>query len=241
MGLAAALSRSLPAQDVRRLSSALTRGPAGLRSLRAEAGGPILRDACTALLDSGLKPEDGQLVAGALLGAVQVVEQQHDGIVDVVWTGPASEVGTSRLTSSVVVDLIAHAETDVLLVGYAVHPEPAVSAELERAAGRGVEITLLVERRTDNAAFSGPGVAFPGLPALRLAWPAHQRPAGASLHAKILVVDGRSALIGSANITGAALERNLECGLLLRGGPHPEAVRRHVLSLRRLGVLERIT
>ncbi|WP_425454039.1 phospholipase D-like domain-containing protein [Nocardioides immobilis] len=38
------------------------------------------------------------------------------------------------------------------------------------------------------------------------------------MHAKVLVVDRRTALVGSANLTGHALERNLECGLLVRGG-----------------------
>ncbi len=38
------------------------------------------------------------------------------------------------------------------------------------------------------------------------------------MHAKVLVVDGRTALVGSANVTGSAMERNLECGLLVRGG-----------------------
>ncbi len=50
------------------------------------------------------------------------------------------------------------------------------------------------------------------------------------MHAKVLVVDRRTALVGSANLTGYALERNLECGLLLRGGPVPSLLVDHLLS-----------
>ncbi len=50
------------------------------------------------------------------------------------------------------------------------------------------------------------------------------------MHAKVLVVDCRTALVGSANLTGHALERNLECGLLIRGGTVPTLLVDHLLS-----------
>ncbi len=54
------------------------------------------------------------------------------------------------------------------------------------------------------------------------------------MHAKILVVDRRVALVGSANLTGYGLERNLECGLLVRGGPVPRLLVEHLLTARGL-------
>ena len=69
------------------------------------------------------------------------------------------------------------------------------------------------------------------LDAIRLCWPLGIRPPGASLHAKLLVIDDTSALIGSANITGAALGKNLECGLLVRGGDTARSLRQHIASL----------
>lgn len=233
--MAVRLSRELPAADVRVLADALRIGPQGLSALHTAAAGVRLRAACTELLATQLAPEERHLVAGALLGALE--SDPRVGSLDVVWTGPASQVATSRLTSSVVVELIDEARIDLLLVGYAVHTEQSVAAALGRAQKREVMITLLLERHVDNPGFSAVAVPFPGLPALRLAWPAPARPAGASLHAKVLVVDGTAALIGSANVTGAALERNLECGLLVRGGSRPAAVRAHVHSLVDLDVL----
>jgi hypothetical protein len=81
---------------------------------------------------------------------------------------------------------------------------------------------------------------FPGLDAFRLHWPADSRPPGASLHAKIIVIDDRVALVGSANLTSRAMETNLECGILIRGGPQPRAIRDHTVGLYAAGSLRRL-
>jgi len=77
------------------------------------------------------------------------------------------------------------------------------------------------------------------LTATRLCWPAAERPHSAALHAKALVVDAAMALVGSANFTGPGMERNLECGIFVRGGPHPAAIRDHIWSLYRRGTLQK--
>jgi len=41
----------------------------------------------------------------------------------------------------------------------------------------------------------------------------------------------RAVLVGSANITGAALGTNLECGLLVRGGSTAGSIRQHISGL----------
>jgi len=53
--------------------------------------------------------------------------------------------------------------------------------------------------------------------ARRWRWPTDHRSPGASLHAKLLVVDARRALVGSANLTRRALTANLEAGVLIEG------------------------
>lgn len=229
--LARRLTEHLPAPDVQRLAAAVGIGAVAVRRLRAEAGGP-LGAACQRALDVGVSP----LLAGALLGAAAV--RQHDRRrVDLVWSGPDSSVDTSRLTAAVLVDLLDAARQHVLLAGFAVHTEPRVCDALHAAAARDVDITLLLERPADNAHYSGPDRPFPDLPARRLAWPLARRPLGASLHAKLLAVDDRYLLVGSANVTAAALDRNLECGLLLDGGREAQAARRHVEALADAGDL----
>jgi cardiolipin synthase A/B len=229
----------LPAADVRRLAEAAAAGAPGVRQLRATAGSVILRDACDQLLHR-LGSTEPAYLAGLLTGTARAVERarRHQS-VSVVWTGPQSSVSSSRLTAAAVIELISAARSQILLVSYATRTEPSISTALSAAAARGVTVTLLAERHEDNPAYTALGTPFPGLDALRLHWPASSRPPGAALHAKIIVVDDQVALVGSANLTSRAMESNLECGILIRGGPQPRAIRDHITGLQAAGLLLR--
>lgn len=230
--VAVRMSREFPATDLRRLASALLT-PHGIKVLHATAGLRV-RDACTELAELAPHEASRALIAGAILGSLE-----HDpraSRVTPVWTGPSTGTAT-RLTSAAVVDLIGRATAHILLVGYAVHNEPTVTQAMQDATNRGVSVTLVVERSLDNPSFTGGNRPFPSLDAIRLHWPNFARPAGASLHAKLLVIDDTEALVGSANVTGAALGKNLECGLLVRGGSAARKLRDHVEALLREGAL----
>lgn len=236
--LAVELGRVLPPADVRALAIAARAGWPAVRQMRADAGGVGVRTACARLVASVSTSEDRLVFAGALLATLQ--PDPRSAALDVVWSGPHTNAATGRLTSAVVVELIGQARNDIVLVGYAVHNERSVVQALTEAQSRGVTITLVLERHIDNAHYSGTTTPFSGLKAVRLAWPAGVRLNGASLHAKILLIDGRSALIGSANITDAAFARNIECGLLIRGGSEPAAIAAHLRELRGSGILKPI-
>jgi phosphatidylserine/phosphatidylglycerophosphate/cardiolipin synthase-like enzyme len=224
---------------MRQLASAAARGAPGVHQLRATAANVAMRTACDSLIARLAETEPAYL-AGVLSGAARAVERarQHQ-TVKVVWTGPESPMHGTRLTAATVIELIDSAHQEILLVSYATQTEPTIRDALATAVARGVSVTLLAERPEDNPAYSSAKVPFPALPALRLHWPASARPHGSSLHAKIIVVDDRVALVGSANLTSRAMEDNLECGILLRGGPHPHAIRNHITELYLAGVLRR--
>lgn len=223
----------LPERDVAALAAALTSSQDGLSRLRARASSAVLRTACDTV-QCAVAATSAPFAAGVLMGILRARQSQRSA-VDVVWSGPASSVTTSRLTSAAVVDLVDEAVAEVLLVSYAMHSEAALAAALNRAVQRGVSITLVAERAADNPSFHGPPVAFAHVPAQRLRWPADRRPHGASLHAKILVVDRIVALVGSANVTASAMERNLECGVLVRDRIIATDISRHVDELVRTG------
>ncbi len=230
------LALRLPAQDIERLANAAAAGTAGLALLRSQAASPVLREACDEL--SALSEAPGDRLAGLLVGASAAVGRvSADERIDVVWTGPDSGVQTSRLTAPTVVELIDSAEKELLLVSFAARDEPRLSEALAAAIRRGVDVTVLLERKVDNPAYTVGGGAYSDLGLRRWTWPRTSRPAGAAIHAKIVLVDRRTALLGSANLTGRALTTNLECGVLLRGGPHPAAIHDHLWSLRYAGVL----
>jgi phosphatidylserine/phosphatidylglycerophosphate/cardiolipin synthase-like enzyme len=234
------VAEHLPPSDVRQLARAAAEGAPAVRTLRAATAAPVLRSACDQLI-ARLTSADPAFLAGSLAGAASAVERGHrHQSVEVVWTGPESEVTTSRLTAAAVVDLISEAQQEILLVSFAVQRERLIKAALEAASARGVSITLVTETHADNRSYSAESTPFPGLDAIRLHWPKAQRPRGASLHAKIIVVDDRVALVGSANLTSTAMEANLECGILIRGGPQPRAIRNHVTDLYVTGCLRRV-
>ncbi|MDQ3608300.1 MAG: phospholipase D-like domain-containing protein [Actinomycetota bacterium] len=109
---------------------------------------------------------------------------------------------------------------------------PSLAADLEEAVGRGCTVDVVFETEDDSAgAYTAhdaqPFHAVTGI--RRWRWPAEQRPAtGAALHAKALVVDGRRALMGSANLTQRALTANLEVGVLVSDSAVAGAIEAHV-------------
>lgn len=228
VALATRWAHQLPREFARHLAGALRQGPSAIRALQARTVLP----ASSAAVKSAFRlaeQGDATFAAGILTGRLDAAESRPQ--ITSVWTGPESDVGHSRLTLAVVADLIDEAERELLLASYATVPGSEVRRALEAAANRGVTLTLLLERPEDNPKFNGHSDPFPGLSAERLAWPADARPPDASMHAKLLVIDHRTALVGSANLTGHALERNLECGLLVRGGPVPGLLAQHLLSV----------
>lgn len=51
------------------------------------------------------------------------------------------------------------------------------------------------------------------------------------VHAKVAVADGRMCFITSANLTGHAMEKNMEAGVLISGGNIPKLLNDHLKSL----------
>jgi phosphatidylserine/phosphatidylglycerophosphate/cardiolipin synthase-like enzyme len=62
----------------------------------------------------------------------------------------------------------------------------------------------------------------------------------AVMHAKVLVVDGRWALVSSANFTEAAQERNMEAGVLVEDVRFSERVERQFSELVEEGIFRRV-
>ncbi len=155
-----------------------------------------------------------------------------------VWTGPGA-LGEQRLTAAVLHELLARAEDRILLVSFAAHTLPTVAADLRAAVARGCQVDVVFENSQDSdGRYRGHDHAFATIDGItRWRWPAEQREGGGVLHAKLLVIDGQRALIGSANLTHQALRANLEVGLAVADPGVAAALESHIRGLMRSGVL----
>ena len=181
----------------------------------------------------------GAALALALEAATATRASSSRPNVEVVVTGPDSPGAPVRLTSEVVRRLIDDANTRVMLVSYAAYWIDAVVKALDRAAGRGVSVQLVLES-SENLDGSGGAKAYAKHAVYQ--WPPDERqPPSAKLHAKAVIVDSRDVLLTSANMTNAAYSSNIELGVLCRGGSTARHVQEHFDGLIAAGVLREVS
>lgn len=155
--------------------------------------------------------------------------------VEPVWTGPATAEMTVRLTKAALLEVIGLAQHRLILVSYAAYKVADLVEALIAAKGRGVDIRFVLETAegSKGALSFDASAAFSALvgQARFYVWPAEQRPPGGKLHVKAAIADEYAALVTSANLTGAALNENMELGLLVKGGSVPRRLSRHFMGL----------
>lgn len=177
----------------------------------------------------------GQSIALALETALAAKRSAANTTIDVVVTGPDSPAAPVRLTSEVVRQLIDSARHRVTLVSYATYQVPLITAALDAAVARGVQVDLILE---SPEFLHGGGGAAAYAKYRTYHWPAEQRdPPDAKLHAKAVIVDSRDVLLTSANMTNAAYDKNIELGVVCRGGTSAARVQKHFDALIARGVL----
>lgn len=219
-------------------------------SIRAYTTGLANPDAGWMLSEAFRRHTDVSWVEiAAAMSAVAHLDHRSGPLTEVIWSGPANGRFPVRRLDQVLYDLISTASRRILLVTFAAHRVPYLCQHLAQAVQRGVELSLVFEREAESEgqltqdAFA----AFRGVlgPHIRLYyWPLEKRernPAGrpGKLHAKCALVDD-VALIGSANLTDDAFNRNMELGVLVRDRPTVQSIADHFLELIRAGVLLRL-
>jgi phosphatidylserine/phosphatidylglycerophosphate/cardiolipin synthase-like enzyme len=72
-------------------------------------------------------------------------------------------------------------------------------------------------------------------------WPSSKRTEpGAKMHAKLAITDRKVLFVSSANLTQSGVTKNIEVGILVRGGPAPARAAEHIDALRAKGDLVRL-
>jgi cardiolipin synthase len=230
------------AKGFRRLDPAV--GDPDIEKLVAGSG---LREIATKLVDLWRESKlPGDVVSGMILGASAASEKKEGvGALELVWTGPKTPYVPTRRTEQVLLQLIGGAKNHIFLTSFVVHELPSILLALQEAMNRGVKVQMLLESsKNEGGSLSIDiiGKMREVLPTAEIyAWKKKDGPfAEGKVHAKIVVSDGREAFVTSANLTKYALEKNIEAGVLIHGGPLPEELAMHLEYLIKTKVVERV-
>ena len=227
---------ALPAHLRRRLADALDAGvlavpctSASIQSvLGARVGGDEVVSGLTALTRLGMS---GQVCAAWLRTVEQAAGRTPRP--DLVWSGPEVPGVHARDTRQVYEELLASAKHSIWVSTYAFFDGPKAFGMLAKRMDTCPKLsaTLLLNiqrRRGDTTAADHLVRAFADR-FWKTDWPGKLRPRvyydpralelsgpGGVLHAKAVVADDEAVFVTSANLTEAALERNVELGLIVR-------------------------
>ncbi len=188
----------------------------------------------------------GDVLAGILVGAAYARQQaQRESNLELVWTGPTTPFVATRRTEQVLLDLIRHAQSDLFLVSFVAYDVSSVVDALNAAAARGIDVRILLETSTSH----GGSLSVDPVATMRscvplaalYVWTGRPSPfTEGRVHAKVAVADGNIAFLTSANLTGHALEKNMEAGVVISGGHIPTGLRAHLHALIETKIIRKI-
>ena len=176
------------------------------RDVQIEADGPVVAELQDVFAD------DWFFATGEKISAIPyfpVFQGETRDVVHVVLGGPDRR---NEPISKTIVSLLNEASSRVwIATGYFV-PDDVILAALELAASRGVDVRLLISERNDH----------PWLVVVGRSYYSQLLAAGVRIfeysvgvnHAKVMLVDDRWAMVGSANLDYRSMRLNFELNLL---------------------------
>ncbi|MGI8960805.1 MAG: DISARM system phospholipase D-like protein DrmC [Bryobacteraceae bacterium] len=250
------LIAELPPSEVERLADLVGQCGSAANDPKIINGfSPHSRREIVRLLLTAWRREAPELLPGAISAALTAVaanieQARTDESVELVWTGPDSEVIPVRHTEQVLLEMIERASSHLTLVSYAVHRIGRIREALLSASARGIRVRIVLEGadpqdspETYKTLWSiGPELASS---ASIYFWPEAKRVKDANgktgrLHVKCLVVDDVRLYLSSANLTEQAFTLNMELGLLLHGAKAARQIEMQFDALIRRGILMKI-
>jgi len=173
---------------------------------------------------------------------------------DLVWSGPEVPGLHARDTRQVYEELLGSAQHSLVASTYALFEGPKAFHVLARRMDdkKGLRVTLLqnIQRRRGDTTSADQLVRKFADRFWSVDWPGASRPSvfydpralepegpASVLHAKAVVVDDEVVFVTSANLTEAALDRNIEIGLLVRDRAIAVSVSTHFQVLIDRGLL----
>lgn len=177
--------------------------------------------------------------------------------IEFVVTGPDIR-GEARDTAVVVEQLFNDAKASVLLVGFALYDGQSIfrrlAERLDETPGMDVTLCLDISRHYTDTTRDSDLIDKYADDFKARHWSGKRMPkvyfdprglmmdgqTRAVLHAKCIVIDRAAALVTSANPTPAAYTKNIEVGVVVRGGTIPGEISAHFEWLIKAGKLRRL-
>ncbi len=197
--------------------------------------------ALTAVLDEwqrvGCAPDE---MAGILKGASHgYLSEKARERVQLVWTGPDLNQLPVRRSEQILLELINSAQLSLFLVSFVVVNIPTVENAIRQALAKGVDVRMLLEsedKEQSNSFRETIKRLQADIPGLTLyVWPREKRESieggFARVHAKCAVADQAVAFLTSANLTSAALDKNIEIGVHIQGGNVPVTIYQQFIGM----------
>ena len=156
--------------------------------------------------------------------------------IELVLTGPSTSFVATRKTEQVLLDLICEATREIFIVSFVAYNWDIIIKELQNAVARGVDLKVLLEAsKADGGSLDNDpsGILRKLVPNASIyRWSSQSEEfIGGKVHAKIAIADEKIAFLTSANLTGHAMEKNFESGVLIRGGEIPLDISKHLDGL----------
>jgi cardiolipin synthase len=179
-------------------------------------------------------------MAGILKGASYgYLSEKAREQVQLVWTGPDLNLIPVRRSEQILLELINSAQSSLFLVSFVLVNIPTVEDAIRQALERGVDVRMLLESEDKEGSNSFRDTikrlqsVIPGL--TLYVWPRERRESieggFARVHAKCAVADQLNTFVTSANLTSAALDKNIEMGVHIHGGNIPQTIYQQFIGM----------
>ena len=244
-----ALVRQVSPEKIESISSKFRSAPPGGAdaALTGLVGSPAAAKAIGQLITVWKKTSVSSTELAAMLLAAKhvLVQNEAEQSIELVWTGPTTPFVAARRTEQALLQVINGARKTLFITSFVAYDVSTIVKSLNAAAARGVAISMLLELSQDHGgtiSFDAIGKMSLLVPAAKLyAWRDKADPfSNGRVHAKVAVADGRLCFITSANLTGHAMEKNMEAGVLISGGRIPERLDAHLTALSHTNVVTRV-
>lgn len=163
-----------------------------------------------------------QELAGIIRGSSYTWNLARNEVsAELVWTGPTTPMVPTRQTEQALLEVINAAKASLFITSFVAYKVPSIINALDIAIQKGVAVSMLLESSDKHGgaiSVDAIGKISELLPQVVVYHWANKtdESEGAKVHAKVAVADQIKCFISSANLTGYAMDKNMEAGVINR-------------------------